>query len=93
LKYGKSQFVEVINADGEEMMMEIAYKQLHYMSLTPRLKRLFISKKTAMHKRWHKEGERGHSNVMVYPSDGEAWKALDNFDPNFARDAKMFASG
>jgi hypothetical protein len=26
--------------------------------------------------------------VMVHPSDGEAWKALDNFDPNFVRDAR-----
>jgi hypothetical protein len=25
--------------------------------------------------------------VMVHPSDSEAWKALDDFDPNFARDA------
>jgi hypothetical protein len=46
--------------------MEIAYKQLHYMPLTPRLKRLFISKKVAMHMRWHKEGERENTNVIVY---------------------------
>jgi hypothetical protein len=39
-----------------------------------------------MNMRWHKEGERENNNVMVYPSDGEAWKALDNFDPDFARD-------
>jgi hypothetical protein len=49
---------------------------------------LFISKKTVMHMRWHKEGEHDNSNVMVHPSDGEAWKALDNFDPDFARDAR-----
>jgi hypothetical protein len=69
-------------------MMKIVYKQLRYMPLTPWLKRLFISKKTAIHMRWHKEGERENSNVMVHPSDGEAWKALDNFDPDFARDAR-----
>jgi hypothetical protein len=40
-----------------------------------------------MHMRWHK-GERENNNVMVHPSDGEAWKALDNFDPDFARDAR-----
>jgi hypothetical protein len=38
LKCGKSRFIEVINADGEEVVMEIAYKQLRYMLLTPRLK-------------------------------------------------------
>jgi hypothetical protein len=43
LKCEKYRFIEVINADGEEVMTEIKYKQLRYMSLTPRLKRLFIS--------------------------------------------------
>jgi hypothetical protein len=92
LKRGKSQFVEVINIDGEEVMTEIAYKQLRYMSLTPWLKQLFISKKIAMHMRWHKEGERENSNVMVH-SDAEAWKALNNFDPDFARDARNVRIG
>jgi hypothetical protein len=54
LKCGKSQFVEIINADGEEVMAEVAYKQHCYMPLTPRLKRLFNLKKTTMHMRWHK---------------------------------------
>jgi hypothetical protein len=67
--------------------MKIAYKQLHYMPLTRRLKRLFISKKTFMHMTRHKEGEHENNNVMVHPSDGEAWKALYNFDPDFAKDA------
>jgi hypothetical protein len=41
-----------------------------------------------MHMRWHKEGECENSNVIVHPSDGEAWKALDNFDPDFTMDAR-----
>jgi hypothetical protein len=88
LKCGKSRFVEVINADGEEVMMEIADKQLCYMPLTPRLKQLFISKKTTLHMRWHKEGECENNNVMVHLSDGEAWKALNNFGLDFVRDAR-----
>jgi hypothetical protein len=74
-------------------MMKIAYKHLCYMPLTPRLKRLFISKKTAMHMRWHKEGEHDNNNMMVHPSDGEAWKTLDNFDLDFARDARNVRIG
>jgi hypothetical protein len=46
-----------------------------------------------MHMRWHKEGEYENSNVMVHPSDGEAWKALDNFDPDFAMDARNVRIG
>jgi hypothetical protein len=38
LNCGKSRFIEVINDDGEEVMTEIAYKQLRYMLLTPWLK-------------------------------------------------------
>jgi hypothetical protein len=72
LKCGKSRFVEFINADGEEVMMEITYKQLRYMTLTPWLKQLFILKKTAINMRWHKEGEHENNNVMVHPSDAEA---------------------
>jgi hypothetical protein len=36
-----------------------------------------------------------HENdqVMVHPSDSEAWKALDDFDPDFARDARNVRIG
>jgi hypothetical protein len=51
------------------------------------MKWLFISKKTARQMRWHKEGVRANDQVMVHLSDSKAWKALDDFDPDFARDA------
>jgi hypothetical protein len=87
LKCGKPRFVEVTNEDGEKVTTKTAQKQLRYMPLTPRMKRLFISKKTTRHMRWHKEGVHENDQVMVHPSDSEAWKALDDFDPDFARDA------
>jgi hypothetical protein len=58
------------------------------MPLTPRMKRLFISKKTARHMRWHKEDVCENNQVMMHPSFSEAWKTLDNFDPDFTRDAR-----
>jgi hypothetical protein len=51
LKCGKSRFVEVLNEDGEKVTMKTTHKQLRYMPLTPRMKWLFISKKTARHMR------------------------------------------
>jgi hypothetical protein len=57
------------------------------------MKQLFISKKTARHMRWHKEGVHENDQVMVYPSDSEAWKALDDFDPDFIRDARNVRIG
>jgi hypothetical protein len=31
--------------------------------------------------------------LMVHPSDTDAWKALDDFDPNFASDARNVRLG
>jgi hypothetical protein len=31
--------------------------------------------------------------VMVHPSDSDVWKALDNFDPEFARNARNIRIG
>jgi hypothetical protein len=69
------------------MTTEVAHKMLHYFSITPHLKQLFISKKITRHMRWHKEGIHENDRVMVNPLDGEAWKVLDRFDE------KMFALG
>jgi hypothetical protein len=88
LKCGKSRFVEVINKDGEKVTMKVAHKQLHYMPLMPRMKWLFLSKETAKHMRWHKKGVRENDQVMVHPSDSEAWKALGDFNTDFARDVR-----
>jgi hypothetical protein len=93
LKYGKLRFVEVINEDSEKVITEVAHKRLRYMPLTPRIKQLFLSKKIAKHMRWHKEVVRENDQVMVHPSDSEAWKDLDNFDEDFVRDAKNVCIG
>jgi hypothetical protein len=55
LKCGKSRYVELVNEDGEKVVTKVAHKQLRYMPLTPRVKHLFLSTKTAMHMGWHKD--------------------------------------
>jgi hypothetical protein len=93
LKCGKPRFVEVINEDDETVTTKTAHKQLRYMPLMSRMKQLFILKKTARHMRWHKEGVRENDQVMVHPSYSEAWKALDDLDPDFTRDARNVRIG
>jgi hypothetical protein len=93
LKCGKLRFVEVVNEDSEEVTTKVAHKQLCYMPLTPRMKRLFLSKKIARHMRWHKEGVSENDQVMVHPSDSEAWKALVDFDVDFVRDVRNVCIG
>jgi hypothetical protein len=69
-------------------MIEIACKQLHYMPLITWLKCLFISKNTARHMRWHKEGVRENPDVMAHLADTDAWKALDSFDSRCAYEVR-----
>jgi hypothetical protein len=88
LKCGKSRFIEVINEDGEKVTTKVAHKQLRYMPLMPWMKQMFLSKKTPRPIWWHKEGVLENDQVMVHPSDSEAWKALDDFDADFTRDAR-----
>jgi hypothetical protein len=88
LECDQSRFIEVVTQDGEKLMMEVTQKQLHYFPIIPRLKRLFISKKTVGHMWCHKEGIHENDGVIGHPSDGEAWKVLDRFDANFASYAR-----
>jgi hypothetical protein len=93
LEYGQSSFVKVVTEDGKKVTTEVTQKQLRYFPITPRLKWLFISKRTTRHMRWHKEDIRENDGVMGHPSDGEAWKVLDRFDANFASDARNVRFG
>jgi hypothetical protein len=54
---------------------------------------MFLSERTVIHMRWHKDGEKENKEVMVHPSDSDAWKALYNFDPEFARDVRNVCIG
>jgi hypothetical protein len=93
LNCGKLRYVKVINDDGETVTTEVAHKQHCYMPIAPRLKWMFLSERTVIHMRWHKDGEWEDKKVMVHPSDLYTWKALDNFDPKFARDARNIHIG
>jgi hypothetical protein len=93
LKCGKPRYIEIVNDDGETMTTEVTHKQVRYMPIAPQLKRMFLSERTMIHMRWHKDGERENKDVMVQPSDSEVWKTLDNFDPEFAQDVRNVRIG
>jgi hypothetical protein len=54
---------------------------------------MFLSERTMIHMQWHKDGERENKDVLVHPLDSDAWKALDNFDPEFAQDERNVRIG
>jgi uncharacterized cysteine cluster protein YcgN (CxxCxxCC family) len=44
---GRCRYVKVVNEDGASVTTKVAVKQLHFMPITPRLKRLYLSEETA----------------------------------------------
>jgi hypothetical protein len=44
---GRFRYVKVVNEDGASITTKVAVKQLCYMPITLRLKRLYLSKETA----------------------------------------------
>jgi hypothetical protein len=92
---GRSRYVKVINVDGAFVTTKAAIKQLRYIPITPRLKRLFVCEETAQQMRWHKEGihDSEDPDIMSHPTDAKAWHALDHFDPEFAWDPRSVRLG
>ncbi|XP_059281304.1 uncharacterized protein LOC132034998 [Lycium ferocissimum] len=70
----------------------VPIKEMHYLPIIPRLKRLFASPSSAPHIRWHNENRRTHG-VMGHPSDGEAWKHFDRTYPDFASEPRNIHLG
>jgi hypothetical protein len=90
-----SKYVKMVNKDVADVTTKVTVKQLRYMSVTPRLKRLYLSKETAKQMRWHEEGKRDSEDpdIMSHPADSEACEALDRFDSEFARDPRSVRLG
>jgi hypothetical protein len=92
---GRSRYVKVVNEDGASVTTTVVVKQLCYMPITPRLKRLYLSEETVKQMRWHKKEKHDSEDpdIMSHPTDSEAWEALDHFDLEFARDPKSVCLG
>jgi hypothetical protein len=68
---GRSKYMNVINEDGAYVTTNVAVKQLCYIPITPKLKRLLLCEETTQQIRWHKEGIRDSedANIMSHPTD------------------------
>ncbi|XP_065857963.1 uncharacterized protein [Euphorbia lathyris] len=67
-------------------------KVLRYFPLIPRLKRLYMSSKTASSMRWHMEG-RNKDGKLRHPADALAWKEFDKRFPEFVADPRSVRLG
>ncbi|GLT26241.1 hypothetical protein SLA2020_013230 [Shorea laevis] len=62
-------------------------KCLWYMPITPRLQRLYMSKKTTEHMTWHLKCCEDADEV-IHPAGIEAWKHFDETHPTFAEEPR-----
>jgi hypothetical protein len=46
IHYGRSKYVNVVNEDEVSVTTKVEVKQLYYMPITPRVKRLYLSEET-----------------------------------------------
>ena len=67
-------------------------KVLRYFPLIPRLKRLYMSEKTAKDMRWHDIG-RTKDGKLRHPADGLAWSAFNDRYSEFASDPRSVRLG
>ncbi|XP_056688291.1 uncharacterized protein [Spinacia oleracea] len=67
-------------------------KVLRYFPLTPRLQRLFMSRKTANDMRWHKD-KRDDDGILRHPADSKAWKHFDESYSSFALESRNVRLG
>ncbi|KAL0416939.1 UNVERIFIED_CONTAM: hypothetical protein Slati_3525800 [Sesamum latifolium] len=67
------------------------YAILRYLSLTPRLQKLYSSRSTAKHMTWHATHQM--EEASLHPSDAEAWKHFDQMYPDFAEEPRNVRLG
>jgi hypothetical protein len=92
---GRSRYMRVVNEDGVSVTTRVTVKQLCYTPIMPRLKQLFLCEEMTQQMRWREQGIRDSEdvNIMLHPTDVEAWHTLDRFDPEFARDLRSVRLG
>jgi hypothetical protein len=71
---------------------EISFKKTYYFRITHRLQRLYASKITAVHMRWHADSTV-EASYLSHPRDGEAWQYFDKSHPEFAKEVQNVRLG
>jgi hypothetical protein len=77
-KCNSSRYVEVDSGDGEKRQLNIPVSIVRYLPFLPRIQRLYMTEETAKQMTWHKKGKRYKPDMMVHPSDGQAWRYFDD---------------
>jgi hypothetical protein len=65
---------------------------MYYLSITPKLQRLYTSKTIAKYMSWHAENKLAYGNIS-HPRDAEAWKHFDRSHLNFTKEVRSVRLG
>ncbi|CAL5208846.1 unnamed protein product [Lathyrus oleraceus] len=70
----------------------VAVKSLFYLSIIPRLKRMFASMHISSQMIWHHTNKES-PGTMRYPSDGEVWKHFDQIHTDYVAEPRNVRLG
>jgi hypothetical protein len=74
------RYVNVVSEDGASVTIKVAVKQLRYMPITPRLKRLYLFEEAVKQMRWHKGNMITKTlilcRILLIQKLGRPWTAL-----------------
>lgn len=71
---------------------KIPHKVLRYFPLTPRLKRLYMSRTRAEDMRWYKD-KQVDDEILRHPADSDEWKEFNTQYPEFALEPRNVRLG
>ncbi|KAK1680568.1 hypothetical protein QYE76_041416 [Lolium multiflorum] len=92
-KFSKLQFlVRLLNIKNVRGMTNAAFEDIRHFPLNKRVRRLFISNKTAALMSWHNDG-RTKDEVMRHPADSPAWKNFDSRYRSFSKEPRNIRFG
>lgn len=81
-KFCKSLMYLVRDKEVDRKKKWVAVKSMFYLSIIPRLQRMFSSMHSASQMTWHHTNTIS-SGMMRHPCDGEAWRHFDRVHPKF----------
>ncbi|GKU94092.1 hypothetical protein SLEP1_g7626 [Rubroshorea leprosula] len=71
---------------------DVPRKSLWYLPITPRLQRLYMSRKATEHLTWHLKC-REDADKVIHPTASEAWKHFDETHPTFVDEPRNVRLG
>ena len=71
---------------------KVPHKVLRYFPITPRLKRFFLSKKTASYMTWHHD-KHVVDGLLRHPTYSKAWKIFDEIHKSFSSEKRNVRLG